>query len=898
MAQVTFRIHYFTRWGESLRFERRFSAADDPGARTETLPMHHAGDGHWTLSLDACVPGERIAYRYVFHRDPAEDTQEPVFRHAEVGDASLSVYDEWLPPELPEAALLRQAFAGTIFNPGAGPVPPAAGGGRVGLKLTLRAPRVMKGFRICVSGSSPLLGNWDPARARVTSGHRYPLWEVDVPRSDLVFPVEFKFGLWSESEQRLVQFETGPNRRLGGFPDDPGGVVFNCAYFRHALPWKGAGVAIPVFSLRSRTGYGIGEFVDLEPFAQWAADCGMHLVQILPVNDTTSDYSWRDSYPYKAISAMALHPVYLHISGLFEQYHVPLPEGYIDRRDALNRLPQVDYVAVLKDKLAYLRELYAGVGARALRSRAFREFFRENGHWLKPYAAFCRLRDLHATADFTRWGRYATCRKSDFTRWFKPGAAEYDEVMFHCFVQFHLEHQLNQALSAGRARGVAFMGDLPIGTDRCSVEAWTEPELFRTDRQTGAPPDSFAVLGQNWGFPTYDWEKMAADGYAWWRRRLRRLSTCFDALRIDHILGFFRIWEIPGKYSEGIMGHFKPAQPLSRNEIRTFGFHRDPAVFAVPSVAERDLPAFFGDAAAKVAAHLLRRAPDGYLSLKPEYEAPETREAWYATQCAAEEAIRIRDGLKRLGFEVLFLTDPDLPAHFHPRVTLQQTHLFASFNADERAALARLHDDFFYRRQDRLWEEEAMRKLPVFMDATRMLICGEDLGMIPAVVPGVLKRLGILSLEVQRMPKQPGQLFGIPEQYPFMSVCTTSTHDMATLRGWWEEDNESRQQFYRQVMHRDGEAPRECTPEICRWVVWLHLAGASMWCILPLQDWLALDGQLRYPVAADERINVPAVPRHYWRYRMHLTIEELRTAADFNQLVSGLIRDTGRNPLY
>jgi 4-alpha-glucanotransferase len=860
--------------------------------------MEHAGEGVWRLSLEPDGFGGRMEYRYVLRAEGIDCSREPAFRSIAPAPFARRVFDEWLAPEWPEAAFLRQAFAGTVFRPDpieAAPTAPPAPGA---VHLTLRAPRITPGYRLCVSGSPPCLGQWNPARARIMAGTQYPLWETDLPRENPGSPVEFKFGLWSDREQRLVCFEAGPNRRLDHRAEAGESIVLNCERFQYETPWKGAGVAIPVFSLRSEKGYGIGEFADLEPFAEWAAGCGMRLIQILPVNDTISDFTWKDSYPYKAISAMALHPIYAHIEGLFRDYQLALPNDYLARRAALNRLPQLDYEAVLKDKLAYLRHLYLAVGAQVLASDDFRTFVRDNRRWLKPYAAFCRLRDLYSTPDFNRWCEFAVYREDKIAAWFEPEAAEFSEVMFPCFVQFHLERQLARAIEAGHARGVAFKGDLPIGIDPCSVEAWTEPELFHADRQTGAPPDSFAALGQNWGFPTYHWPRMAEDGYGWWRRRFERMSRCFDALRIDHILGFFRIWEIPRHCAEGILGHFSPALPLSPAEIRRAGFSGDPASFAAPAVAETSLPAFFGEHAAQATSHLLTRDSDGFFRIRAPFDQAAARQSWYAADCSPEEAKAVEDGIRRIGFEVLFLEDPDHPGHYHPRVSLNNTELFQSLNPQDRAALQQLHDDFFYRRHNRFWEAEALRKLPALLDSTQMLICGEDLGMIPASVPGVLSRLGILSLEVQRMPKNPYQSFGTPLRYPYLSVCTTSTHDMPTLRGWWEEDADSRQRFHKEVMRKPGEAPRDATPEVCRFMVAQHLAAASMWCILPWQDWLALDPQLRHPRPAEERINVPAIPRYYWRYRMHLPIETLLGAADFNRTLSRMITDAGRNPIF
>jgi 4-alpha-glucanotransferase len=389
---------------------------------------------------------------------------------------------------------------------------------------------------------------------------------------------------------------------------------------------------------------------------------------------------------------------------------------------------------------------------------------------------------------------------------------------------------------------------------------------------------------------------MAADGFAWWKRRFAQMGNYFDAFRIDHILGFFRIWEIPGYYAEGLLGHFNPARPLSPAEIRAFGFAYDPARFTVPRATETSLAQWFDLHRPKIADLLAGPDTDGFFQLRPGFERAETRQAWYAAHCSPAEADVIEQGMQPFAFEVLFLEDLDQPGHYHPRVGLENTRLFASLADADRAALARLHEDFFYRRHNHFWEAEAQSKLPALRDASRMLICGEDLGMIPDCVPGVLKRLGILSLEVQRMPKGFGQSFGLPSTYPYLSVSTTSTHDMSTLRGWWEEDAEGRERFYREIMDEPGDPPDACTPDICEFVVKQHLAGASMWCILPLQDWLALDPELQHPVAAEERINVPADPRHYWRYRLHLTIEQLLKARRFNRRLAGMIRQAGRNP--
>ena len=892
-TRLSFRIHYATQWGEDLLLERRApDAAGEP--QTTTLPMQYAGGGYWSVEVPDVPSGTTFEYRYRFESRAGSSRQEPLFRQLHVSGTRQVVLDQWFAAELPDATFLRQAFPGIIFQPATTPTTRPLPGGHARLRLTLRAPRVPAGFRLCLSGNHPLLGQWDPTRALVLSGAHYPLWEAELPLAVAVRGLEYKFGLWQDQAQRLVAFETGENRRLEPLPQDPDVVTVNAESFRHDTPWKGAGVAIPVFALRSERGYGVGEFADLAPFAEWAAGCGLHLVQLLPVNDTSTDFSWRDSYPYKAISSAALHPVYLNLDALHAHYRRPLPPDHAARRDALNALPEVDYERVMGDKLAALRALFADVGATAIATRAFRTFFRQQADWLKPYAAFCWLRDRHGTADFAQWGEYATYAATRLRPLFQASSAAHAEVMFHAWVQFHLRQQLDQSLKAGHARGVAFKGDLPIGIDRHSVEAWTEPGLFHMDRQTGAPPDNFSALGQNWGFPTYNWQRMEADGYAWWRRRFRQMSGCFDALRIDHILGFFRIWEIPAGQVEGILGHFNPALPLTREEIWNAGFHRDPAEFAVGTLPPDAAPALFAPHTELVRSRLFAREGDDFHRFRPEFETAPARRAWCDANLPGAEAEGVAKALDSVEFDRLFVRDPEQPARFHPRINLMETRTFEALPAAEREVLRRLHDDYFYRRHSHFWEGEAMKKLPALMDATGMLICGEDLGMIPDAVPVVLGRLGLLSLEVQRLPKQPGQRFADPRHYPYLSVCTTSTHDLPTIRGMWAEEEAVRRDFHRDVMGRTDLAPAEATVEICRFMVEQHLASGSMWCVLPLQDWLALDNTLRRPDVAAERINVPANPRHYWRYRMHLTIENLARAAGFNRTVAQLVGAAGR----
>ena len=579
--------------------------------------------------------------------------------------------------------------------------------------------------------------------------------------------------------------------------------------------WRAAGTAIPVFSLRTRKDFGVGEFEDLYALVDWASATGQAFIQLLPVNDTTMSHTWQDSYPYNANSSFALHPMYLHLPSV----GVSEDEEYCRLRDELNASPSVDYERVNAVKWDYIRRAYAKT-FKALSAREdYRVFLAENEGWLIPYAAFCVLRDENGTADFSRWKTLSRYRKGAVAAYV---ADHQDEVQLHCFVQYHLHRQLKAVRDYAHGKGVCLKGDLPIGVSRTSADAWVSPKLFNLDAQAGAPPDYFSRDGQNWSFPTYNWDEMARDGYAWWKRRLGKMSEYFDAFRIDHILGFFRIWEIPVPFKSGLEGHFNPALPYSLQELR-------------------------------------------------------------------ERGLAFPNALKEL-----FLEDPRRKGYWHPRIGAKGSQTYRDLYGNSLHRFDELYDDFFYHRHNEFWRGKATERLSALLGSTHMLACGEDLGMIPPCVPEVMKRLHILSLEMPRMPKTPGQEYADPASFPYESVCTTSSHDMSPLRMWWEENYEPTAHYYYSCLRRGGDVPPSLPVDCARQMLSQALSAPSMLCILPLQDWLAVSETLRHPDVKAERINDPANPRHFWRYRMHIPIEKMAADATFCEGIAEMIENSGR----
>ena len=800
--KLQFNIEYQASFGEQL-------VLNVMGDKVNAHAMSTLDGLHWSVEISCSKPsGTYLDYYYSVMRGEKEVRHEWLVEPhrlelAAVRGAHYTVFDHWL--DTPEDSYMyssaftdcvmareRQLSTATEYQST--------------IRLKVRAPQLRNDDRLALVGSADALGCWDCAKAIPMAEHECHEWVVSLDADRLPDVFEFKFVIlhpqfapvWENCQNRTL---VRPAMKHGEV------VVYELQQAWFSIPqWKGAGTVVPVFSLRSEGSFGVGDFGDLGLMVDWSAKTNQNVLQILPINDTTITHTWQDSYPYNSISIYALHPQYTDLRQLPAIKDEALRTQFEALRQELNALPQIDYERVNTAKMNYLQVVFKQEWTAIKRRATYKKFFDDNKAWLEPYAQFCVNRDTYGTADFRQWPE-------------KTEKPKTKDIEFWYFVQYNLDQQMRAAHEHARQSRVILKGDIPIGISRDGVEAWVEPRYFNLNGQAGAPPDAFSTDGQNWGFPTYNWDEMLSDGCSWWVRRFRKMAEYFDAYRIDHVLGFFRIWEIPVPYKSGLMGQFSPALGMSREEIEAYGIY---------------------------------------------------------------------------GHEDLFLVDHKRSDRWHPRIAVQYQEAYQSLNDGEKDAFNRLYNDYFYRRNNQFWYNEAMKKLPRLTQATRMLVCAEDLGMVPDCVPWVMNELRILSLEIQSMPKDPSVRFGQLQRNPYRSVCTISTHDMPTLRQWWDEDPDRTQDYFNNELRYSGEAPHPMPGWLCKEVVARHLMSPSMLCLLSLQDWLSIDEHLRLPDENAERINIPANPRHYWRYRMHLTIEQLMQADDFNREVTILIKQGNR----
>lgn len=901
--KLVFNIEYFTEYGQILHV---LGNIPEMGSwkEDEAPAMTYTEDGKWALEIfTGDLESGKIEYRY-FLKDTRNNHITREWGQNREFDLDHKTYfsylflDSWRPNIDPENPLYTSAFAGNLWR--RKHRKSVKSNKPVNYVFQLHAPRIHRDYVFCVCGSDMGLGNWKTDQAVIMDDSEYPLWKAETSLDFGSEPLEYKYGIYSLKKKKFVGFEAGSNRTLSTNLSviDNSLVIKTDIHYNYPGVWKGAGVAIPVFSLRTKNSYGVGEFMDLKVLVDWAVNSGLKLVQILPVNDTIANHTWKDSYPYAAISVFALHPLYLNLPEMGALSDKKLMESFLKKGKKLNKLGTLDYESVMDLKSKYFKLLYDQDRKRFLQNKDYKEFFKENKDWLIPYAAFSCLRDRYKTPDFTKWLEYSTFDRHEIQQLVNPTSSDYDDFAIHYFIQFHLHKQLSNAVEYARSKGVILKGDLPIGIHRDSVDAWVEPRLYHMDKQAGAPPDAYSVTGQNWRFPTYNWEEMAKDGYAWWRRRLSQMAKYFDAYRIDHILGFFRIWEIPYESIEGLMGIFNPAIPMQKEEIERRGIYFDQERFCKPIIKEYMLDELFGSLKDEVKKDFLIDLGNGHYKVKESFDSQRKVEEhfWYHPLKDQVKASKLKFGLYTLLGNLLFFEEPGSNGMaFHPKIAFQGTYSYNELDEHTKNRLNDVYTHYFYQKQEAFWREQAMVKLPAILEASNMLVCGEDLGMVPDCVPGVMHELGILRLYIQRMPKDSDNEFGSMDRAPYLSVASPSCHDMSTIRGWWEEDHERTQRFYNQIMGYEGEAPESCETWISEEILQQHMYSSAMWAIFPIQDLLGIDEKLMYKNAEEERINDPSDPHNLWRYRIHVHVDDLVYEKEFNLRIRKMVEDAGRS---
>eukprot|EP01156_Anaeramoeba_ignava_P014473 Anaeramoba_ignava/a609284_25.p1 GENE.a609284_25~~a609284_25.p1 ORF type:complete len:1053 (+),score=371.42 a609284_25:19-3177(+) len=771
-------------------------------------------------------------------------------------------------------------------------------------------------FQIRLTGSSKKLGNWDPYLSIPVSNKEFPIWKTVVWMEKEDFPFEYKYIVCPRQEnisyisEEKFDHEFGGNRKAklteknldlkSNFKSNIQAIFLDGGNLRSSqnqIKPRIAGISIPVFSIRSKNGLGVGEFNDIELLADWASRAHFRFIQILPINDTRITGTWDDSYPYSALSSIALHPIYINLDSLdlsdeirTEIENVKKEMNQMVRDPKTNRnifkYPELDYPEVIKTKMDFLRKIFLINKEKIKESKEIAKFIRENSTWLPAYSVLCALADKNGISDFNLWDKFRQVTQEEINFLMTTKSDIFDGVMFYVWIQFELDKQLSTAVKTANRLGIVLMGDLPIGVDLRSADVWTQPSLFNLDCNAGAPPDYFSKKGQNWFFPTYNWMEMERSNYKYWINRLACLEKYFQALRVDHIIGWFRIWEIPNYYKQGLMGHFNPSIPIYRQELIDLGIQNFQRL-CQPYLSFHVLEHYLEKDQLEKIHDFLEKDQFGNFQFKPDFD----------TQSKIYEKVedqKMKEVLFALISEVCLLGNP-VSDVFYPRYDLQKTLSFQDLDFNIQKVLLKLSNEYFYSKQESLWKQTARKRLPLLTQKTKMLIIAEDLGFKPQCLDPILKEMQIPGMKIERMSSNTSESpFDNPKKFDYMSMTSTSTHDSENIREWWEI-TDNRKYYWNKILHNFGDPPKIADIQVCTQIIKQNLESDSMICIIPIQDWFSINPDLRIENPKDERINYPPDRNHHWKYQIQIPVEDLiNEYPSFTNKISRMIDSSDR----
>lgn len=626
------------------------------------------------------------------------------------------------------------------------------------------------------------------------------------------------------------------------------------------------GTAIPVGALKTADSCGVGEFLDLIPFADFCKKAGLKLIQLLPVNDTGTESS-----PYSALSAFALHPLYISLKSLPEvEGKEELLKEITKLQKKYEKLPRFQYRELRRKKLELLQKIFESEKEKIISSSELSKWIKNNP-WIQVYSIFMQKKEKKHEASWKEWGEAQPTKKELDDLW--KDKKNQEGNFFYAWVQMRLDEQFAKASKYAQSLGIKLKGDIPIMMNEDSCDAWAFPEYFNDEMRAGSPPDGPNPVGQNWGFPIYNWDNLKKDDYSWWKNRLIQASKYYQVYRIDHVLGFFRIWATPQRESTAMLGWTQPFEPITTDELHNLGFSDDRITWlSVPHVPTNQIEAvnngdYLGTHGilAKIMDRIgneemwrfkpeIKGEKDIWASDIPDNVKPRLAEFW-----RNRALVRVADGL------------------YSPLWTYHSTTAWQSLSDDEKYRLGQLIVTK-YSRMEVLWEEQARTLLGDLTSCTDMVACAEDLGSNPESLPRVLNDLSILSLRVVRWSRNwnaPGEPYYQFGEYPYLSVTTSSVHDSSTARLWWLKEGDA-WDFYRTFPGDSDVQPGSYNSKTARYLLSKMAESNSAFCIHPLQDFLGLVEDYFDENPDNERVNIPgSVNEFNWTYRLPVTIEKL-----------------------
>ena len=757
------------------------------------------------------------------------------------------------------------------------------------LRLRVIALQVAPSRRVMVTGSHPMFENWGKYEEMTPIDSIY--WEfcVELPRDTRQF--DYKYVI--RDEDGVIEWEERDNRKYWPSGRGEDVVVYSDWLFqRKPTHFKGAGLLVPLFAVHSRRSVGrIGEFDDLKLLIDFAVKANLLMIQLLPIQDINCYYGKDEGSPSKQVSAFAFNPMYITLRNV---------DGFEETEEPFER----DFGTVTKFKYRVLRDIFAKRVNKAelIASDKFSRFVNWSQYWLPSYCAWCTIRDdaLAACPDAVpEWPPITSVVLPKLLE--EPGDHFADGCLFHAWVQFICHQQMCEVCEYAAVNRVVLSCSITIGQNVNSSDSWAHPEMFDKDYTIGSPPDIFSFHGQNWFYPAWNWEAMKADDFIWLRKQVTHKERYFQAAMFDHPLGLFRCWNIPATTDNPLFGHFVPSIPIDIKDLYDLQI-RDISRLCRPLFPINDVLSFpMSEATKEKLINALATCENGTWRFRSQFESDRqvirALKKQFKQSCSLDERLQF-DLVKKIllsYFESVCLIPDQKEPHrkYYPRYSMTDSTVFNSLPERDAQVLYKMFVDFYYRTNIGLWHDQGHLKLSVLANS-QMQMFGYDLGVPLNDEEKVLHRVGICSFHVQRIPRESTLRFDMTTNYPYLSVCSPSSHDLPHLSIWWRREQADVQQFYYQILKMEGMVPSRITPEITKGILDLHMKSESMWCVLLFEDLLSLSNDFNDVTDIDTWINDPARENN-WSYRLDVPIDDLLTGHDqWMQTISDVVEQSQR----
>lgn len=760
------------------------------------------------------------------------------------------------------------------------------------------APQLSDNEELAICGNHPVLGDWNLSCAVRMQQMSAQEWTMTVRVDNVALPLEYKYVVIDRQSRRLKQWEEGGNRSTGScqLADGEALVLFGSLVRLPERRWYAAGVSVPLSVLRSELSYGIGDFGDLRRLVDWAISAGMRMIHLPPLYDTVLKGDCRDSNPYHSVSSYALHPQYLDLVALGEIADKDAMRRFREQRKELEALGKIDYEAVWRVKSEYSCRRFEEDGEAVLVSQSFKEFHRKNAFWLIPYAVFCaKHKELAASGVLERAELGVYCEKIlAGTERLAPSLER--EIHKIEYVQYHLHRQLKSVSDYARSHGVVLMTDVPAGISPDSVDRWLYSEFFDDAVSLGQMPSDVTPEGSISTLIPFRkpvTEQQQAAFAAWWHGRMERTAGFFDAIHLPQAASYVSAWVVPRHQVCATMGQFTPSLPLTVEELAMFGLKWPHDMYAQPWIDDAIVAQLFGPYAEKVKHQYLLPSPNGFYRLRKEVASPARLQHAFEGR-TDESSLDVKEGLRQLTANVLFVEDVHRSGEFHPRLGGLHTSAYRMLNEEERRAYHRVYRHYYGNRHEALWRCCADRFFAEVAGGTHMLVVASGDGAQPCGWDEVLAAHGVLPCCFSASSKSGDEEFGQLEKNPYWSMTAASALGSASLQQWWEECLPRAQRYAMSVLQKEILTPCSLSPVLAEEIVARHLYSPSMFCVLNMQDWLAIGGASYAASDQTEGMERTLGEENHWKHRMPFTLNQLQGEDTFNEKIRQMIKGSGR----